>query len=340
MKSGSKSTLTLERPRRPRPRAETRFGLGAIRQAQARIAPFIHRTPVHESRTLNEILGACLFFKCENFQRIGAFKTRGAHNAVFSLSKREAARGVVTHSSGNHAAALALAARNRGIAAQIVMPSNASKVKIAAVERLGGQITFCEPTLAARETTTAGIVARTGATLIHPFDDERIILGQATAAIELLEVVPYLEAIIAPVGGGGLLSGTAIAAKLLRKSLQVYGAEPAGADDAHRSLQAGRIIPVENPQTIADGLRTSLGQVPFSIIRTHVDDIATVDEQNIVHAMRLVWSVMKIVIEPSAAVAVAALLEGKVPIRGKRVGVILSGGNVDLDNLPWAKPAP
>jgi threonine dehydratase len=285
--------------------------------------------------SLDAMAGAHLFLKCENFQKVGAFKFRGACNAVFSLSEAEAARGVVTHSSGNHAQALALAARLRGIQAYIVMPSNAPAVKKAAVAGYGGQITFCEPTLEAREATTRAIIAQTSATLIHPFDNPLVIAGQGTAAMELLEEVPDLDMIMAPVGGGGLLSGTALAAHTLHPGLRVIAAEPENADDAYRSLLAGRILPSISPRTIADGLLTSLSELTFSIIQAHVEQIITVSEAYIIQGMRAAWERAKIIIEPSAAVPVGALLEKKVDLSGLKVGVILSGGNVDLDRLPW-----
>jgi threonine dehydratase len=273
--------------------------------------------------------------KCENLQKVGAFKFRGACNAVFSLTDEEAARGVATHSSGNHAQALALAAKLRGIPAYIVMPENAPAVKKAAVAGYGGQITFCEPTLEARETTTAQVVEKTGATVIHPYNDYRVIAGQGTAALELLEEVPDLDVIIAPVGGGGLLSGTAIAAKGLSPNIRVIAAEPEMADDAYRSLQAGHIIPSENPKTIADGLLTSLGDKTFPIILQHVEGTVTVSETAILESMKFIWERAKIIIEPSAAVPVGLLWERKIDLSGLRVGVILSGGNVDLEKLPW-----
>jgi len=287
------------------------------------------------SRTLDERTGATVFFKCENFQRVGAFKFRGACNAVFSLSDAEAARGVVTHSSGNHAQALALAAQLRGIPAHIVMPRNASAVKQAAVAGYGGRITLCEPTLAAREEATARIQQETGAALVHPYNDDRVIAGQGTAALELCEEVSNLDVVLAPVGGGGLLSGTAIVVNALLPGAAVYGAEPMAADDAQRSLRAGHIIPASDPKTIADGLLTSLGDKNFPIIKQFVRDIVTVSEEDIVNAMRLVWERMKLVIEPSAAVPVAVALSGKLDLRGKRVGIVLSGGNVDLARLHW-----
>ena len=311
--------------------------LADVRAAAARIAPWVHRTPVHTSRTLDELAGASLYFKCENFQRIGAFKARGAHNAVLSLAADALAHGVVTHSSGNHAAALALAARNTGTRAWIAMPRNAPKAKVASVKRLGGEIVFCEPTLAAREACCTEIQARTGATLVHPYDDWRVIVGQGTAALELVEEIPGLDAIMAPVGGGGLLAGTAIAGTEL--GVEVHGAEPAAVDDAYRSLISGVRQPPTGGQTVADGLRTALGERPFSVIRQRVKGITTVSEEEIVAAMRLVWEVMKIVIEPSSAVPVAAVLSGRMPLAGRRISVILTGGNVDLDALPWVRTA-
>jgi len=306
-----------------------------IRLAAERIRPYAHRTPVLACASLDQYTGTQVFLKCENLQKVGAFKFRGACNAVFSLTDEEAAHGVATHSSGNHAQALALAARLRGIPAYIVMPENAPAVKKAAVAGYGGQITFCEPTLQARESTTEQIVKETGATVIHPYNDYRVIAGQGTAALELLEEVADLDVIIAPVGGGGLLSGTAIAARGLSPSIRVIGAEPETADDAYRSLQAGHILPSEHPKTIADGLLTSLGTLTFAIIQQHVEQIVTASEAGILTAMRFIWERAKIVIEPSAAVPVALLWERKIDLSGQRVGVILSGGNVDLERLPW-----
>jgi threonine dehydratase len=308
-----------------------------IRAAARRIRPYAHRTPVLTCASLDGMARARLFLKCENFQKVGAFKFRGACNAVFSLTEEEARRGVVTHSSGNHAQALALAARLRGIRAYIVMPSNAPAVKKAAVAGYGGEITYCEPTLEARETTTQRIIDQTGATLVHPYNDARVIAGQGTAALELLQGIQGLEVVMAPVGGGGLLSGAAIAAKALDPDIRVIAAEPEMADDACRSLAAGRILPSVNPQTIADGLLTSLGGLTFPIIQAHVGQIITVSEAAIVQAMRAVWERAKIVIEPSAAVPIGALLEKKADLSGLRIGVILSGGNVDLERLPWSK---
>ncbi len=308
-----------------------------IHQAAARILPYAHRTPVVTNASLNQQVGAQVFLKCENLQRVGAFKFRGACNAVFSLTDEEADRGVATHSSGNHAQALALAARLRGIPAYIVMPENAPAVKKAAVAGYGGQITFCEPTLQARETTLAQVVQETNAIVVHPYNNSQVIAGQGTAALELLEEIPDLDAIIAPVGGGGLLSGTAIAAKNLSPHMRVFGAEPEMADDAYRSLQAGHILPSENPRTIADGLLTSLGTLTFPVIQQNVEQIVTVSEDGIIAAMKFIWERAKLVIEPSAAVPVVVLWERKIDLSGLRVGVILSGGNVDLDRLPWQR---
>jgi threonine dehydratase len=309
--------------------------LTEIRQAAARIAPYAHRTPVATCTALNNRTGAQVFLKCENLQRVGAFKFRGACNAVFSLSSEEAKAGVATHSSGNHAQALALAAGLRGIPAFIVMPNNAPAVKKAAVASYGGQITFCEPTLAAREVTLAKIVGQTGAAIVHPYDDYRVISGQGTAALELVEEIADLDLVIAPVGGGGLLSGTAIAATGLSAKIRTIAAEPELADDACRSLQAGRIIPSVNPQTIADGLLTSLGDLTFPIIQKQVEQIITVSEAAIIEAMRFTWERTKLIIEPSAAVPIGMLMESKISFEGLRIGIILSGGNVDLDHLPW-----
>jgi threonine dehydratase len=321
-------------PTEPDPRDPGSVGFADILAAAERISPYVHRTPVLTSERMDALSGARVFFKCENLQRIGAFKARGAHNAVFSLEARAKA-GVLTHSSGNHGAAVALAARNRGIPAHVVMPEGVSAPKLASVERLGARITICEPTLAGREAAAARLQRDTGATLIHPYNDPLVIAGQGTAALELLEQEPGLDAILTPVGGGGLLSGTVIAAKGRSPGTRVFGTEPAGADDAYRSFKSGKLTAMADPHTIADGLRASLGPIPFAIIRKGVEDIATVPDESIVAAMRLVWEVMKIVIEPSSAVPVAALLDHRLPLSGKRVGVILTGGNVDLGALPW-----
>jgi threonine dehydratase len=310
-----------------------------IQEARERIAGKVSVTPVLTSATLDELSGARLYFKCENFQKGGAFKARGATNAVFALPDALAARGVATHSSGNHAAALSRAARLRGIRAYIVMPDNAAKAKRAAVERYGGEITWCAPTIEARESTAREVMAATGATLVHPYDNLTVMAGQATAAVELLSEVADLDVILTPVGGGGLLSGTAVAAKTLQPAIRVIGVEPSGADDAARSFRAGRILPSTHPNTIADGLRSSLGEKPFAEIRRRVDDITTVTDEAIVRAMRQLWEVLKIVVEPSGAVPYAALLGEPGQLRGQRIGIILSGGNLDLDRLPWT-PAP
>lgn len=306
-----------------------------IEKAHELIRPYIHRTPVMTSQSINAIVGAQLFFKCENLQKVGAFKFRGACNSVFSLTDEEAANGVCTHSSGNHAAALALAARMRGIPAYIVMPSNAPDIKKKAVAGYGAKITFCEPTLAARESTLRQVAEQTGAKEIHPYNYFNVICGQGTAAKELIEDTDGLDIVMAPVGGGGLLSGTALSAKAMLPHVQVIAAEPAGADDAFRSFESHTLQPSVAPKTIADGLLTSLGEITFTIILDEVDQIVTVSEEKIVEAMRMIWERMKIIIEPSSAVPLAAMLENKLDVKGKRVGIILSGGNVDLGKLPF-----
>src|SRR5436190_18796254 len=318
-------------------RSTMSLDLKSIHAAHERIRAYIHRTPVLTSSRLDGASPAAagLFFKCENFQKIGAFKARGATNAVFSLDDVTARRGVATHSSGNHGAAVARAAKLRGIPAHIVMPSNSARVKIRAVESYGAHVVFCEPTEQARETISAEVINKTGATLIHSFENEQVIAGQGTAAVELLEDVPELDVIMCPVGGGGLLSGTAITAKSMRPQIKVIAVEPANADDAAQSFRAGRRLVTEKKFTITDGLRTNVGERTFPIIRRYVDDIVTVSEQAIVSAMRTIWETMKIVIEPSAAVPYAAVIENKIAIEGKRVGIILTGGNIDLDALPW-----
>lgn len=309
--------------------------LPTLRAAHERIRPHIHRTPVLHSERFNLASGGQLFFKCENFQKAGAFKSRGAVNAVFSLDDEAARRGVATHSSGNHAAALARAARLRGIRAHIVMPSNSSRAKVRAVEAYGGLLTFCEPTQAAREAMCARIVAETDATLVHPFENEAVMAGQATATIELLADVPDLDLILCPVGGGGLLAGTGAAAKAIQPAISIIATEPDGAADTARSFRAGRIVPLERAATIADGLRTTIGEPNLAFAQRWVDEVATVSEEAIVAAMRAIWETLKIVVEPSAAVPYAAVLERKVNVDRRRVGLILTGGNVDLDALPW-----
>ncbi len=309
----------------------------AVCAAAKRLAGVVHRTPVLTCETLDQLAGRRLFFKCENLQKTGAFKYRGASHAVLRLSETEAARGVVTHSSGNHAQALALAARTRGIPAYIVMPRNAPIVKQAAVAGYGGIITLCEPTLAAREQTVAEVASRTGAILIPPYDHPDVIAGQGTAALELLEEVPGLDAIVAPVGGGGLLAGTCLAAHRVHPALRVFGAEPLGADDAARSKAAGTLLPQTSPNTIADGLLTSLGQLTWPIIRDQVERIDTVTDDQIRAAMRLVWERMKLIVEPSGTVGIAVVLSDEFQRLKEMncVGIIFSGGNVSFDKLYW-----
>lgn len=306
-----------------------------IEEAYERIRPFVHRTPVLSSSTMNRILDCELHFKCENLQKVGAFKFRGACNAVFALSEEQAANGVCTHSSGNHAAALALAASMRGIPAYIVMPRTAPTIKRQAVESYGGKITFCEPTLEARETTLAKVAVETGAREIHPYTNFNVICGQGTAAKELIEDKGPFDVIMCPIGGGGLLSGTSITTRELNPKALIIGVEPEGADDAYRSFHENKLIPSVNPKTIADGLLTSVGEINFRIIQRKTDEIVTVSERGIVRAMRMIWERMKIVVEPSAAVPLAAILENKFEYRGKKIGIILSGGNVDLEKLPF-----
>ena len=301
--------------------------LADILTARSRIAGKVRRTPLMTSCELDEAAGASLIFKCENLQEVGAFKARGAVNAVFALSDAEAAAGVATHSSGNHGAALARAAALRGVAAHIVMPTSVNPAKRANVARYGARIVLCEPTQAAREATAARIVVETGARMIHPYDDLAVMAGQGTCALELLEDAPDLDLVLAPIGGGGLISGVSTAVKALSPSTRLVGVEPDGADDADRSFRAGRLIPMERPETIADGT--------FAAIRRHVDDIATVPETAIIEAMRAIWDALKIIVEPSSAVPYAAIRTGRVEVSGQRVGIILTGGNVDLDALPW-----
>ncbi len=309
--------------------------LAAIRVAAARIAPHVHRTPVMTCAAIDVEVGAKLFFKCEHLQRIGAFKARGACNAVFSLDEDHARRGVVTHSSGNHGAALAYAAKRRGIPAWVVMPENAPAVKQANVRRFGATVRLCAPNVAAREAACDEVQRETGATLIHPFDDPRVIAGQATAALELVESIDDLDIVVAPCGGGGLLSGTSIAVTSITGRTEVMGAEPANADDAARSFASGVIEPLPSTVTIADGLRTTLSRRTLNALRRNVKAIGTCTEAGIVRAMRMMFERMKQVVEPSAAVPLACMLERSLEVEGKRVGVIVSGGNVDLDRLPW-----
>ncbi|MGH8307548.1 MAG: pyridoxal-phosphate dependent enzyme [Gammaproteobacteria bacterium] len=306
-----------------------------IRSAAARIAPHVQHTPVLRCAYLEAELGAKIFFKCENFQEMGAFKIRGASNAIFLLPDGVAGKGVATHSSGNHGAAVALAAKRRGVAACVVMPENASDFKKHAVAEYGAKIIYCESSMRGRETALTEYVAQTGAAVVHPYNDAKVMAGQGTAALELHEDVPDLQVILAPVGGGGLLSGTAVTTRALRPGCKIIGVEPLGADDAWRSLKAGRIEALDHPETIADGLRATIGPLTFAVIRTKTDDLVRVSEQSIISAMRYVWERMKIIIEPSSAVVVAALRDGLIDVKGLQVGVILTGGNVDLDHLPW-----
>jgi len=303
-----------------------------IEDAHERIAAFVHQTPIFTSNSLNEISGCNLFFKCENFQKVGAFKMRGATNTILQLSDKEKSNGIVTHSSGNHAQAVAKAASYAGCVAYIVMPNNAPKVKISAVEQYGGKITFCPPTLIDRETTVENIIKTTNATFIHPYNDERIITGQATAAKELIEQAPGLDAIVCPVGGGGLLAGTILSARYFGNNINVYAGEPEGAKDAFLSIKQAKLIPQLNPNTIADGLLTSLGKLNFEIIKKGVKEIQLVNDKEIIGAMRLIWERLKIVVEPSAAVPLAAIIKNKNSFKNKSIGIILSGGNVDLDH--------
>ena len=308
-----------------------------IISAHHRIKPYINRTPVLTSQTFNSLFSSSLFFKCENFQKAGAFKSRGAINLVFSMDNNDAKNGVCTHSSGNHAQALARAAKIRNIPSFIVMPSNAPSVKVNAVREYGGQIHFCEPNLAARESTLLKIQKETGAFEVHPYNNFSIIAAQASASIELFEDInEHLDLLLCPVGGGGLLSGTALGTHYFSKKTQVIACEPLGADDAFQSFKKGKIIPSLKPNTIADGLLTSLGSKNFPIIQKYVDDIVTVKEDNIIKAMRLIYERMKIIIEPSSAVPLAAILENKIDVKNKKVGIILSGGNVDLNDLPFS----
>ncbi|QDZ03141.2 pyridoxal-phosphate dependent enzyme [Nitratireductor mangrovi] len=307
--------------------------------AHERIRPYVHRTPVLTSSYLDGLAGAELFFKCENFQKAGAFKVRGACNAVFGLSEADAKRGVATHSSGNHALSLTYAAGRRGIKATVVMPETAPKAKMDAVRGYGGEVITCAPSTEARERTLEALVDRTGAEFVHPYNDHRVIAGQGTCSRELLEEVGELDAVVAPIGGGGMISGTCLTLSNIAPDTKVYAAEPKNADDAWRSLKAGHIIEDDAPQTVADGLKVSLRERTFHFVSSYVTDILLVSEEEIVSAMRLVWQRMKIVIEPSSAVAVAAVLKNPGLFAGRRVGVILTGGNVDLDKLPWINKA-
>jgi len=305
--------------------------------AHERIRPYIHRTPVLTSSFLNKLTGAELFFKCENFQKAGAFKVRGASNAVFGLSDEKAKKGVATHSSGNHALSLSYAAGRRGIPCHVVMPRTAPQAKKDAVIGYGGAITECEPSTSSREAVFAEVAARTGADFVHPYNDPRVIAGQGTCSRELNEQVEGLEAVIAPIGGGGMISGTCLTLSTIAPGIEIFAAEPEQADDAYRSFKAGHIIADDAPNTVADGLKVPLKDLTWHFVKSHVTDIMTASEQEIIDAMRLTWARMKIVIEPSCAVPLATILKNEDRFAGKRVGVIITGGNVDLDKLPWMK---
>ena len=309
--------------------------MNELLEARSRIASYIHKTPVLTSSLINEIAEGELYFKCENFQKVGAFKFRGATNAILLLDEKERSNGVATHSSGNHAQALALAAKMNNIKAYIVMPSNAPKVKSAAVADYGAEIIWCEPTLEARQETLKKVVEETGATFIHPYDNHEVISGQSTAAQELIEEVPTLDSVITPIGGGGLLSGTSLAIRHLQPKIEVYGSEPEGAADAYESFKTGKFVPMTNPETIADGLRTSLSDRTLSIISENVKDILLVSDKEILESMHLIWERLKIIIEPSSSVPLAAVLRNKTIFKGKKTGLILSGGNVDLKNFQF-----
>ncbi|WP_296622352.1 threonine/serine dehydratase [Marivirga sp.] len=306
-----------------------------IQAAEKRIHDYVHRTPVFTSIQLNEMLGVNVYFKCENLQKVGAFKMRGASNAILSLSKAQLKKGVATHSSGNHAQAVALTAKLAKIPAFIVMPQNAPEVKVEAVRRYGAEVIYCESNLKAREEALNEVVEKTGATFIHPYDNYDVIAGQATCAKEMIEDTDHLKAIFAPIGGGGLMSGTLLSSQYFGNKVPVIGAEPTGADDAYRSWKAGELIPMENPDTIADGLRTSLGERNFPIIQKYIKDIITVSDDEIIEAMRLIFNYLKLVVEPSGAVPFASMIKAKDRFKGKKVGVILCGGNIDLKKLPF-----
>ena len=306
-----------------------------VLSAAARIAPHAQRTPTLRSQSLDDIAGCTLHFKCENLQRVGAFKFRGACNAIFALDDAAAARGILTQSSGNHGAAVALASRLRGTSATVVVPEGAPAVKLAAIAGYGARVVRCAPTMAARNAAAAALVEETGAHLVHPFDDAHVIAGQGTVALEFLRSEPELDALLAPVGGGGLLSGCALTARTLRPTLEIWGAEPAGAADAHASLREGRCITDMTANTLCDGLRGQLAPRTLTLLQRHIDGILTVDDDAVVEAMRLLWERLKLVVEPSGAIALAAVLRNRERFAGRRVGIVISGGNVDLDTLPW-----
>ena len=306
-----------------------------IEAAHERIRPHIHRTPVFTNSSLNKLSGAELYFKCDNFQKAGSFKIRGATNTVEQLTIEELNRGVATTSSGNHGAALSMAVTRRGGKTKVVMPNNTPKIKINNVERNGGEVVWCEPEQESRESVLKELIEKTGAVVVHPYNDERIMAGQGTCAKELLEDHPELDVIVSPVSGGGLLSGTLLSSKALKTDIQVFGAEPAEADDAYRSLKLGKIVPNETINTICDGLRAQIGGLTFPVISDLVDDIITVTEEEIIDSMRMIWERLKMIVEPSSSITLGAVLKNKDKFNGKKVGLIISGGNVDLDHLPW-----
>ena len=306
-----------------------------IEAAHERIRPHIHRTPVFTNNSLNELSGAELYFKCDNFQKAGSFKIRGATNTVEQLTIEELNRGVATTSSGNHGAALSMAVTRRGGKTKVVMPNNTPKIKVNNVKRNGGEVVWCEPEQESRESVLKELIEETGAVVVHPYNDERIMAGQGTCAKELLEDHPELDVIVSPVSGGGLLSGTLLSSKALNTDIQVFGAEPAEADDAYRSLKLGKIVPNETINTICDGLRAQIGGLTFPVISNLVDDIITVTEEEIIDSMRMIWERLKMIVEPSSSITLGAVLKNKDKFNGKKVGLIISGGNVDLDHLPW-----
>ena len=306
-----------------------------IASAHDRIRPYIHRTPVLTNNSLNEFTGANLFFKCENFQKAGSFKIRGATNTVELLTQDEMDKGVATTSSGNHGAALSMAVTRREGKTKVVMPHNTPKIKVDNVERNGGEVVWCEPDQSSREQVLADLVNESGATVVHPYNDERIIAGQGTCAKELLEDHPEIQIIVSPVSGGGLLSGTLLSAKEMNEQVSVYGAEPAEADDAYRSLQNGEIVPNDTINTICDGLRAQIGTITFPIIQKYVDEIITLSEDEILDSMKMIWERVKIIVEPACSISLAAIIKNKNKFSGKNVGLIMSGGNVDLNQLPW-----
>ena len=306
-----------------------------IEAAHERIRPFIHRTPVFTNSSLNKLSGAELYFKCDNFQKAGSFKIRGATNTVEQLTIEELNRGVATTSSGNHGAALSMAVTRRGGKTKVVMPNNTPEIKVNNVERNGGEVVWCEPEQESRESVLKELIEKTGAVVVHPYNDERIMAGQGTCAKELLEDYPDLDTIVSPVSGGGLLSGTLLSSKALKANIQVFGAEPVEADDAYRSLKLGKIVPNETINTICDGLRAQIGTLTFPVIADLVDDIITVTEEEIIDSMRMIWERLKMIVEPSSSITLGAILKNKDRFNGKKVGLIISGGNVDLDHLPW-----